>query len=258
MRERVMCQHFGASGTGAPGAYLDMTSVDWNDGRPALSVAHCLIINAKRNESLETLLRGAGFHTETTEPGESVMTKVELLEPDFVILDLGMAHSAEVATCRVIRKRSDIPIIVLNDTTNAEIENALVAGADAYLIKPLRKHELIARVRALLRRRPAMNRLEQPDRVGEILVNRTTGMATVAGKRLELSVREFQLLSVLVADCGRRVTRRETLLEAAEGPHALDAAIRRVRALLEVEEGWRRLVSVRGIGFRLIRRANDR
>lgn len=224
--------------------------------RPRPSLGQCLMIGSG-DGVIETLLLGAGFGIETAETLDEVVAQMAVSEPDFVILDVAGCGRSGIAICRAIRTRHETPIVVLGDGIGTDMEHAFAAGADAYLSQPVRHHELVARVRALLRRRPAIVRTGPPDSVDEVRVDRKALVAMVSGRPLELSAREFEVLATLIADCGIRVTRREALLSIDESSHALDAVIRRVRSLLEAEEGWRRLVSVRGVGFTLLRSRLD-
>ena len=230
----------------------DLTQPTWPRWRSGPSVGLCLIIESESNPVLESILGDAGFRTDSSDFRDDAVARMALSEPDFVILDLGARDVNGIAACRAIRKGHETPILVLSDSNGDDIVDILRAGADAYLRKPIRPHELVARVRAILRRRPTIVRTGPADRVQSIRVDRAGRLATVAGRPLELSIREFEVLSTLVADCGTRVTRREALLSLDESPDALDTVIRRVRSLLEAEEGWRRLVSVRGVGFKLM------
>lgn len=219
-------------------------------GTPLLG--RTLVIAPRPDASLEAVISAAGFATASATSGADAMVRWPLVRPDVIIIDLGSASGATSATCREIKRRHPVPIVVVSDDADDDIVDILVAGADAFLVKPVGNHELVARMRALLRRQPAATSSSPSDRLEGIRVDRRTRVATLAGTPLDLSPREFDVLSVLVADHGHRVTRREALGRSKESSQALDAIIRRVRAVLESAEGWRRLVSVRGVGFQLL------
>jgi DNA-binding response OmpR family regulator len=179
-----------------------------------------------------------------------VVTGAEALrwgDPDVVLLDLGLPDTDGVQVCRQLRQRSDAAIIVV--TAYGE-EAALDAGADDYLVKPFGLSELLARIRAVLRRvRPGTDAI----RHGSLLVDLRTRKVSVAGEEVPLTPKEFDILECLAADPGR-VQSRQEILEAAwdsnwYGPtKVLDVHIAAIRRKLGVPG---LIETVYGRGFRL-------
>jgi len=178
---------------------------------------------------------------------------------DVVLLDLMLPGKSGLETCRELRARSDIPIIVLTARgEEADRVLGLEMGADDYLAKPFSPRELLARIRALLRRsRGQAGPPTRPVKVGGLEIDPGTMMATLAGKELRLTSYEFNLLRVLAERAGR-VLSREQLMELAKGSaeesfdRSIDVHISRLRAKLgEDPRSPRILKTVRGSGYLL-------
>ncbi|MCL2551934.1 MAG: response regulator transcription factor [Actinomycetia bacterium] len=195
-------------------------------------------------------LEGAGYAAASVADGRGALTADP--EPDVVLLDLGLPDVDGAEVCRRLRRRSGVAIIVV--TARGEEPDrvaALDAGADDYLVKPFGLAELLARIRAVLRRvRPAGPALL---RHGVLTVDPRTRKVTVAGREVALTPKEFDILEALAADPGRVVTRQEILERAWDarwyGPtKVLDvhmAGLRRKLAVPGLVE------TVYGRGFRL-------
>jgi phosphate regulon transcriptional regulator PhoB len=199
-----------------------------------------------------------GFRCRAVGSGADALARVKALTPDLVVLDLMLPGMDGLEVCRRLRAdpaTAGVPIIML--TAKADEVDRVVGlemGADDYIVKPFSPKELVARVRAVLRRaRPS-----EPGRPlsgGEISLDASRHAVTVAGQPVELTPKEFDLLHALLESAGR-VLSREHLLNRVWGyAHAdaiesrtVDVHIRRLRAKLGAEE--RRIATVKGVGYR--------
>jgi two-component system OmpR family response regulator len=178
---------------------------------------------------------------------------------DVVVVDLAITTASPLAVVAALRARSSIPILAVAPAGHRSVAvlSALEAGADQVLTRGTRLDELMARVRALLRQSPPRARsitAAAADRVPSIRLDRTTGVAVVAGREVVFSAAERELLHALLARPDLVVTRTD-LIDAHPGGLAdggLDALVRGIRTKLETIEGRRRIVAVRGVGFRLV------
>ncbi len=189
-----------------------------------------------------------GYQVEHVISGDEALRRTD---PDVVLLDLGLPDSDGVQVCRLIRQRSDAAIIVVT-AYGEETDRvaALDAGADDYLVKPFGLSELLARIRAVLRRvRPGSDVI----RHGPLAVDLRTRKVTVAGSQVALTAKEFDILECLAADPGRVKSRQEILETAWDanwyGPtKVLDVHIASLRKKLGVPG---LIETVYGRGFRL-------
>lgn len=202
-------------------------------------------------------LKALGHDVATAPNGEQGLSQAALVTPDVVVLDLGLPDLDGMEVCRRIRQWSDVPIIVLSaDGTDDRKITALDGGADDYMTKPFSMGELDARLRVALRhRRPAeANGAKELD-VGSLHVDLVHHEATVDGRRLELTAREFDLLTFLAAHVGKVCT-HSMILQAVWGPRYgteleyLRVYSYRLRRKLGDEQGTM-LQTVPGIGYRL-------
>jgi DNA-binding response OmpR family regulator len=179
-------------------------------------------------------------------------------QPDLVIVDLGLPDVDGHEVLRMLRAVSPVPVIVATAREEEEeIVKALDAGADDYLVKPFGAGQLDARIRAVLRRSEAGARGEGPMTVGPLVVDPAARTATVDGRALELTPREFDLLAYLCQRAGTVVTKRELLAEVWRQPYGaadktVDVHLSWLRRKLgETAEVPRLLHTVRGVGVRL-------
>jgi phosphate regulon transcriptional regulator PhoB len=199
-----------------------------------------------------------GFRCRTAATGPEALASVRRTPPDLVVLDLMLPELTGIEVCRRLRAdvaTASLPIIMLTARAD-EIDRVvgLEMGADDYVVKPFSPKELVARVRAVLRRA----RCDAPGRlltVGGVSVDTARHVATVSGQAVELTPKEFDLLHALLEAAGR-VLSREHLLNRVWGyAHAdeiesrtVDVHIRRLRAKLGAEE--RRIATIKGVGYR--------
>jgi two-component system, OmpR family, response regulator RegX3 len=188
---------------------------------------------------------------------ERAATAAEALaagEADLVLLDLRLPDGDGLDVCRRLRERSDVPIIVV--TARGEEADRVVGlelGADDYVVKPFGLRELIARIRAVSRRASARGQLPEPLRIDGLEVDERTRRASLDGRELVLTAKEFDLLAALARDPGAVVSRRRLLEDVWEtswfgSTKTIDVHVAALRRKLG-DPGW--VETVRGVGFRL-------
>jgi DNA-binding response OmpR family regulator len=202
-------------------------------------------------------LERAGFGVSTAADGASALRSVRASQPDLVVLDLGLPDVDGLDVARALRRDSGVPIIML--TARADESDKLVGleiGADDYVTKPFSPKELVARVRAVLRRVEAASTPADEIRAGDIELDIPRRRVTVAGRRVELTATEFDLLATMARQPGRVFTRSQ-LLDAVQGvafesyERAIDAHVKNIRRKLEPDpRAPRYLLTVFGVGYR--------
>jgi DNA-binding response OmpR family regulator len=202
-------------------------------------------------------LAAAGFGVSTARTGDEALMRVRTETPDLVVLDLGLPGLDGLDVTRAIRRTGDLPIIMLtarDDETDRVI--GLELGADDYVTKPFSPRELVARVRAVLRRHAGSGLSEQL-RAGDLVLDVPRMRVTRSGEAVELTATEFQLLAAMARHPGRVFTRSQ-LLDAIHGvafeayERAIDAHVKNIRRKLETEpRAPRHLLTVYGVGYRL-------
>lgn len=207
---------------------------------------------------LVATLRAAGFRPSLALTLAEARQQTESLALALVILDLGLPDGDGLDFLCALRKRSDLPIIVLSARqTEPEKVQALNLGADDYLQKPFGVDELLARVRVALRRLSLMTLRDQVYEVSGLHIDRTDGVVTLNGIPIRLSPIEFKLLMLLAQRPGRIFPHRELLAavwgsEYVDDTHYLRIHMGRLRAKLEADPGQPRyLLTELGIGYRL-------
>jgi len=204
-------------------------------------------------------LEHAGFGVVTAADGGAALTAAGARRPDLVVLDLGLPGRDGLDVARELRRQGGVPIIML--TARGEESDKLVGlelGADDYVTKPFSPKELVARVRAVLRRTETATALGDVIRVGEALRVDTARMeVSVDGRRVELTPTEFQLLAAMARQPGRVFTRAQ-LLDALHGvafdsyERAIDAHVKNIRRKIEPDARTPRyLLTVYGVGYRV-------
>jgi DNA-binding response OmpR family regulator len=202
-------------------------------------------------------LDNAGFEVIVVGDGGSAISSIRSSKPDLLVLDLGLPGRDGLDVAREIRRWSNTPIVMLTargDETDRVV--GLELGADDYVVKPFSPKELVARIRAVLRRTRAAERGAEILRAADVEVDTGKMRVTVDGRPVELTPTEFQLLSTLLAEPGRVFTRGQ-LLDAVHGvaiesyERAIDAHVKNIRRKIEPEPGSPRyLLTVHGVGYR--------
>lgn len=211
-------------------------------------------------DSVAYSLRREGFAVETAPDGLAALSLFRSFSPDLIILDLMLPKLSGIDLCRIIRKESAVPIIMLTAKTE-EIDRiiGLELGADDYVSKPFSVRELIARVKAVLRRTesPRENDERVTLEVGDVEMDLTRRRVVVRGEAVHLPLKQFELLRVLMSNKDRVLTREELFkkvwdTEAAYDTGSLDVHIRWLREKIEEDPGRPRYIrTVRGIGYRI-------
>jgi DNA-binding response OmpR family regulator len=203
-------------------------------------------------------LEHAGFEVIVTGDGESAVSAARGSKPDLVILDLGLPGRDGFDVARELRRTSTVPIVMLTARGDeADRVAGLELGADDYVVKPFSPKELVARVRAVLRRTDAAATTgAEVLRVAGVEVDVPRMRVSVGGRPVDVTPTEFQLLTTLVRQPGRVFTRGQ-LLDAIHGvsiesyERAVDAHIKNLRRKIEPQPGRPRyLLTVRGVGYR--------
>ena len=202
-------------------------------------------------------LRNAGFEVIVVGDGGSAVASVRSAKPDLLVLDLGLPGRDGLDVAREIRRWSNTPIVMLTargDETDRIV--GLEIGADDYVVKPFSPKELVARVRAVLRRTRTAARGDEIVRAGDVEIDTAKMRVSVGGTQVDLTPTEFQLLATLAREPGRVFTRSQ-LLDAVHGvaiesyERAIDAHVKNLRRKIEPTPGSPRyVVTVHGVGYR--------
>lgn len=202
---------------------------------------------------LQRSLRLEGYEVRVAVDGEAALDQSAAFNPDLVILDLGLPKLDGMEVARRLRAADDVPILMLTarDALEARVEG-LDAGADDYLVKPFERQELLARLRALLRRRPPRGSASVV--VGDLALNPDTHEVSRAGREIDLTQREFELLEYLMRN-ERIVVPRQRLLEEVWGydpfatTNTIEVFVSNLRRKLESGGEARLLHTIRGAGY---------
>jgi two-component system, OmpR family, response regulator MprA len=194
-----------------------------------------------------------GYEVRVAGDGESALAESGVFEPDAVVLDLGLPRLDGVEVCRRLRADGDVPILILTarDALDSRVEG-LDSGADDYLVKPFERDELLARLRALLRRRPPRGSAYLV--VGDLRLNPDSREVYRGDRLVDLTTREFELLEHLMRN-QRLVVSRQALLDEVWGYHpfaetnTVDVFVSNLRRKLEEGGEPRLLHTVRGAGY---------
>jgi two-component system alkaline phosphatase synthesis response regulator PhoP len=208
---------------------------------------------------LRDYLERAGFSVLTAADGAAAVVIARRDRPDLIVLDLTLPTMDGLDVARALRREGEVPIIMLTARTEeADRVSGLELGADDYVTKPFSPREVVARVRAVLRRTEARRLQGDVVKVGEsIELDVPRMVAMVDGRRIELTATEFQLLLCMARQPGRVFTRAQ-LLDAVHGvavesyERAIDAHVKNIRRKIEVDpHAPRHLQTVFGVGYRL-------
>ncbi|MDQ3178807.1 MAG: response regulator transcription factor [Actinomycetota bacterium] len=221
-----------------------------------------LVVEDERSfvEALQIGLAREGFDVAVAVDGVEALEQFEAQQPDVVLLDVMLPRISGIDVCRQIRKFSQVPIIMVT-AKGGEIDTVvgLEVGADDYVTKPYRIRELVARIRAVLRRAEGDASGEIPTTaltVGEVALDSDEHRVTVNGDIVSLPLKEFELLRVLLANAGR-VLPRDLLIDRVWGSDyvgdtkTLDVHVKRLRAKIERDPSApERIVTIRGLGYK--------
>jgi two-component system, OmpR family, response regulator MprA len=204
-------------------------------------------------QALQRSLRLEGYEVRVAGDGEAALQAATAFQPDLVVLDLGLPKLDGIEVARRLRARDDVPILVLTarDALEARVEG-LDSGADDYLVKPFERQELLARLRALLRRRPPRGSASVI--VADLSLNPDTHEVRRGEREIELTQREFELLEYLMRN-ERIVVPRQRLLEEVWGydpfatTNTIEVFVSNLRRKLEAGGEPRLLHTIRGAGY---------
>ena len=227
---------------------------------------HILIVEDETSfaEALTIGLQREGFRTSVAGDGVTALERWRADQPDVVLLDVMLPRLSGIDVCREIRATSNVPIIMVT-ARSSEIDAVvgLEIGADDYVTKPYRLRELVARIRAVLRRCDdrtdaivVAEHANRPLQVGDVHVDPQRHEVSVRGSRVHLPLKEFELLVLLMENAGR-VLAREVLIDRAWGSDyhgdtkTLDVHVKRLRSKLEDDpHNPTRIVTIRGLGYK--------
>ncbi len=231
-----------------------------------MSEATVLVVEDEASfvEALTIGLRREGFEVVVATDGVQALDMFDQTRPDIVLLDVMLPKISGIDVCRQLRKKTQVPIIMVT-AKGAEIDTVvgLEVGADDYVTKPYRLRELVARMRAVLRRTElngsgggASNPAPGVVQVGEVSLDPAEHRVSVSGEDVALPLKEFELLHILLVNAGR-VLPRETLIDRVWGSDyvgdtkTLDVHIKRLRSKIEVDPAMpTRIVTIRGLGYK--------
>ncbi|MDQ1402209.1 MAG: two-component system, OmpR family, response regulator RegX3 [Actinomycetota bacterium] len=213
-------------------------------------------------DALTVGLGREGFVVRVARDGAEALDIFDVVRPDVVLLDVMLPRISGLDVCRQLRKRSAVPIIMVSAKAG-EIDTVvgLEVGADDYVTKPYRMRELVARMRAAMRRSPtdavdARTPGDEALTIGDVHLDPERHEVEVRGAEVRLPLKEFELLELLMANAGRVVT-RDTLIDRVWGPDyvgdtkTLDVHIKRLRAKVEPDPARpTHITTIRGLGYR--------
>ncbi len=186
--------------------------------------ARILIVDDEPNiiGAVAPLLRARGYDVLTAMSGRAALETLDRDKPDLIVLDLGLPDIDGVEVCRRVRETSSVPILVLSARAGERDKvGALDAGADDYVTKPFGAEELLARIRATLRRVENPSPPSEPIVRGDLVIDRERFRVLRRGEEVRLTPKEFELLTFLAQHAGRVLTHR-TILKAIWGSHVVD------------------------------------
>jgi two-component system response regulator RegX3 len=210
-------------------------------------------------EALNVGLVREGFRVQVARDGVEALERFDAVRPDLVLLDVMLPRISGIDVCRELRKRSSVPIIMVT-AKGSEIDTVvgLEVGADDYVTKPYRVRELIARMRAVMRRSEHRDEDLTSDAmvVGDVALDPEKHEVHIRGALTPMPLKEFELLHVLLANAGRVMT-REQLIDRVWGSDyvgdtkTLDVHVKRLRAKVETDPSRpERIVTIRGLGYK--------
>jgi len=210
------------------------------------------------SDALSFMLRREGYEVFIATDGNAALAEFDKHGPDLVLLDLMLPGISGTEVCRIIRGKSTVPIIMLT-AKDGEVDKVvgLELGADDYVTKPFSSRELLARVRAVLRRNGEQDELLPPTiEAGSVRIDIERHVVSVRGEHVTMPLKEFDLLEFLVRNSGRVLTRNQ-LIDRVWGADyvgdtkTLDVHIKRLRAKIEIDPAYPSYIqTVRGLGYK--------
>ena len=211
-------------------------------------------------DALTVGLQREGFRVEIARDGMAALDMFDIVNPDLVLLDVMLPRMGGIDVCRQLRKKTSVPIIMVT-AKGAEIDTVvgLEVGADDYVTKPFRIRELVARMRAVLRRAPQDDDAAPSGdllEVGDVRLDPERHEVMIRGVEVPLPLKEFQLLALLLANAGRVLT-RDVLIDRVWGSDyvgdtkTLDVHVKRLRSKVEDDPSDpTRITTIRGLGYK--------
>jgi DNA-binding response OmpR family regulator len=216
-----------------------------------------LVVERRQPSRAAHELQSEGFAVVTAVHSREALTVCDTTRPDIVVVE-GTASHADVRTlCASIRSASNAPLALLSPPcSEQDAVAALGAGVDTLILEPVGHHELVARIRAVLRRVPPVSATTLDLLVvGPVVLDVARRELFVRGEEVRTPRREFDIAILLMRDAGRVVSRQSILRElwgSVRDTKSLDVQVGRLRARLDAAEGRRRIVTVRGVGYRFL------
>lgn len=210
------------------------------------------------SDALSFMLRREGYEVFIAADGNTAVTEFDKHGPDLVLLDLMLPGISGTEVCRIIRGKSTVPIIMLT-AKDGEVDKVvgLELGADDYVTKPFSSRELLARVRAVLRRHGEQDELLPPTiEAGSVRIDIERHVVSVRGEHVTMPLKEFDLLEFLVRNSGRVLTRNQHIdrvwgADYVGDTKTLDVHIKRLRAKIEIDPSNPvHIHTVRGLGYK--------
>ena len=223
-------------------------------------MTHVLVVEDEESigDALSYLLRREGYDVTVATDGEDALAEFDRVGHDLVLLDLMLPGLSGTEVCKALRARSTVPVIMVT-AKDSEVDKVvgLELGADDYITKPFSSRELVARVRAVLRRgRDERDLVPSLVEAGPVRLDVERHVVTVDGRPTRFPLKEFELLELLLRNAGRVLTRGQ-LIDRVWGADyvgdtkTLDVHIKRLRAKIEPDPGEPRyIVTVRGLGYK--------
>jgi two-component system response regulator RegX3 len=224
-------------------------------------VARVLVVEDEESfsDALSYMLRKEGFEVSVADTGPAALTEFDRSGADIVLLDLMLPEMSGTEVCRQLRTKSQVPIIMIT-ARDSEIDKVvgLEIGADDYVTKPYSPRELVARIRAVLRRQTVdAAEISAPTlAVGPVRMDVDRHVVTVDGSPVQLPLKEFELLELLLRNAGRVLTRGQLIdriwgADYVGDTKTLDVHVKRLRSKVEPSpSNPRHIVTVRGLGYK--------
>jgi two-component system response regulator RegX3 len=224
-------------------------------------VARVLVVEDEESfsDALSYMLRKEGFEVSVADTGPAALTEFDRTGADIVLLDLMLPEMSGTEVCRQLRSKSQVPIIMIT-ARDSEIDKVvgLEIGADDYVTKPYSPRELVARIRAVLRRQTVdVAEISSPTlSVGPVRMDVDRHVVTVDGAPVQLPLKEFELLELLLRNAGRVLTRGQLIdriwgADYVGDTKTLDVHVKRLRSKVEpMPSNPRHIVTVRGLGYK--------